>query len=176
MDGAWIISPEVHLDDRGSFMELFSSRKISRYLGREVSIAQVNMSTSRSGVVRGIHTRVRHSGEAKMVSCLSGEIFDVAVDLRSESPTFGQWRGVWLSESASRLVLLEEGFGHAFYVASGEAVVVYGTSRTYDPSCEISIHPMDPDIGIEWPIAAKHILSPRDATAPRLADARLSSQ
>lgn len=111
-----------------------------------------------------------------MVSCLSGEIFDVAVDLRSESPTFGQWRGVWLGESAGSLVVLEEGFGHAFFVASEQAVVVYGTSRTYDPLCDISVNPMDPDIGIEWPIAAKHILSARDALAPRLVDAPLSSR
>lgn len=145
-------------------------------LGKEVALAQVNMLTSRRDVVRGIHTRVRHSGEAKMVSCLSGEIFDVAVDLRPESPTFAQWRGVWLGESSSTLVVLEEGFGHAFYVASDEAVVVYGTSRPYDPRHDISISPMDPDIGIQWPAAAKHILSSRDAMAPRLVDTPLSSQ
>lgn len=173
IDGAWLLSPKVHRDERGFFLQMFGSVEVSACLGRHFDIAQVNQSTSSRGVIRGIHSRVRHEAEAKMVTCVSGEIFDVVVDLRRESPTFGHWRGAWLTSRASRVVVVEEGLGHAFYAASEQAVVVYATSRNYDPQVEISVYPKDPEIGIEWPEDAVHILSSRDLQAPLLADAQV---
>jgi dTDP-4-dehydrorhamnose 3,5-epimerase len=152
---------------------MFSPADLADCLGRRFDIAQVNQSTSSRGVIRGIHSRVRHEAEAKMVTCVSGEILDVVVDLRRESPTFGQWRGAWLNARASRVLVVEEGLGHAFYAASETAIVVYATTRIYNPQLEISVYPKDPEIGIQWPEDAAHILSPRDLQAPTLADAQL---
>ena len=108
-----------------------------------------------------------------MITCLDGEIFDVAVDLRSESETFGQWCGVTLDAEHGSVVILEERIGHAFFVVSESAVVMYATSRTYSPVGEITINPMDPEIGIAWPGQTGHLLSDRDAAAPLLRDVRL---
>ena len=171
--GAWLALPEVHHDDRGSFRELFSPGQLVQAINRQLIIAQVNMSVSKHGVIRGIHSRERGSAEAKMITCLDGEIFDVAVDLRSESETFGQWCGVTLDAEHGSVVILEERIGHAFFVVSESAVVMYATSRTYSPVGEITINPMDPEIGIAWPGQTGHLLSDRDAAAPLLRDVRL---
>ena len=169
--GAWAFAPHIYSDDRGSFAELFRAADFAGDVGHRLDVAQANCSVSRRGVIRGIHFADVPPGQAKYVMCLSGEILDVVVDLRTGSPSFGRWEAVNLGGEARRAVYLAEGLGHAFMALNDQARVVYLCSAPYAPGREHGVHPLDPAIGIAWPAGVEQVLSPKDATAPTLAEA-----
>jgi dTDP-4-dehydrorhamnose 3,5-epimerase len=172
IDGAWTFTPAVHRDDRGYFLEWFRAGELSESLGHWPETAQANCSVSRRGVIRGIHFSSVPPGQAKYVTCVSGAVLDVVVDLRVGSPSYGRWEAVRLDDQTRRAVFLAEGLGHAFTALSDEATVIYLCSTPYSPGREHGVHPLDPDIGIEWPAGTEPVLSAKDAAAPTLADAR----
>lgn len=165
--GALLYTPRIHSDQRGDFLESFRMSD----LGHPFDLAQVNCSVSRRGVLRGVHFADVPPGQAKYVMCVSGEVLDVVVDLRVGSPTFGQWEAVRLDDVARQGVFIAEGLGHAFLALSESATVVYLCSSAYDPAREHGIHPLDPDLAIEWPIVDTPLLSDKDAAAPTLKEA-----
>ena len=167
IDGLVPLEPEVHGDKRGFLVETFSE-KGWRELGVEVEFVQDNHSRSGRGILRGLHFQTS-PGQAKLVRCLRGKIWDVAVDLRRDSPTYGKWEGHELDDEAHRQLLVPVGFAHGFCVLSEIADVHYKLSSYYDPATEAGIAWDDPEVGVEWPIADPQ-LSERDRTAPRLSE------
>lgn len=167
----WIHTPRIHRDDRGLFLEAFRGEDISSAVGHPMSTQQVNCSVSRKGVLRGVHFSDVPPGQAKYVTCVSGAVLDVGVDLRVGSPTFGRWQAVRLDDDTRRGVYLAEGLGHAFLALSDEAVVFYQCSTPYAPGREHGVDPLDPELGIDWPLRAEPVLSPKDAEAPGLSAA-----
>ena len=167
LDGLVLLEPAVHGDARGFLTETFRKDDLARH-GVEVAFVQDNHSRSRRGTLRGIHFQT-HPGQAKLVRCARGEIFDVVVDLRRGSPTFGEWEGHVLDDVAARQLFVPVGFGHAFCVLSEVADVVYKCSSYYDGATEAGIAYDDPDIGIEWP-PGELTVSDRDRGAPTLAE------
>jgi len=167
IDGAWCHTPRVHTDPRGTFLEAFKTAGLPH--GFEV--AQVNHSRSHRGTLRGVHFADVPPGQAKYVMCVSGSILDVVVDLRAGSPTFGRWEAVTLDDERHRAMLIAEGLGHAFLALSEQATVVYLVSRPYSPGREHGVHPLDPELGIDWPSGIEPMLSEKDAAAPSLKDA-----
>lgn len=164
LDGLKWIFPAVFTDERGFFYESFK-QPLFEAMGLP-SFLQDNVSFSKKGVIRALHFQ-RKPGQAKLVSCLQGKIFDVAVDIRSGSPTFGQWEGVILDDETRAHLYIPVGFAHGFAVLSETALVQYKVSALYDPAEEKSIRWNDPAIGIEWPIQ-NPLLAPRDAVSPFL--------
>jgi dTDP-4-dehydrorhamnose 3,5-epimerase len=169
--GAWVFTPRIHRDGRGSFLELFRGAEFSVHVGHALDVAQVNCSVSRRGVIRGIHFAEVPPGQAKYVTCVSGEILDVVVDLRIGSPSLGRWKAVKLDDESRCAVYLSEGLGHAFMALSDHATLVYLCSTPYAPGREHGVHPLDPAIGIAWPTNVEGILSDKDAAAPTMAEA-----
>ena len=167
LDGVFILEPVVFSDDRGFFMETYQKENYIK-LGISVDFAQDNLSFSRSETLRGLHFQHPH-GQAKLVQVLFGHVFDVTVDIRNGSPTFGQWIGIHLSDDNKRQIFIPEGFAHGFCVLSGTALFSYKCSDLYAPDCEGGVLWSDPDIGIDWPVK-KPILSEKDARYPRLKD------
>ncbi|WP_283139106.1 dTDP-4-dehydrorhamnose 3,5-epimerase [Rhizohabitans arisaemae] len=172
IDGAFLHTPKIHGDQRGAFAEWFRGDGFAEALGHRFGLAQANWSTSAKGVLRGVHFADVPPGQAKYVVCVSGAIMDVIVDIRVGSPTFGKWQAVRLDDVARAGLYLAEGLGHAFMALSEQASVVYLCSEPYAPGREREVHPLDPEIGIEWPADVEPILSPKDAAAPTLAQAR----
>lgn len=171
IEGAWVFTPQVYQDDRGAFFEAFRGGEFAADLGYRLSVAQVNCSVSRRGVIRGIHYADVPPGQAKYVTCVRGAVLDVVVDLRVGSPTFGEWQGVRLDDSDRRAVYLAEGLGHAFCALTDQATQAYLCSTTYDPDREHGVHPLDRELAIDWPVP-RPLLSARDAAAPPLFEAR----
>jgi dTDP-4-dehydrorhamnose 3,5-epimerase len=171
IEGAWALNPQIHRDDRGSFLEWYRGDELAACLGYRPEVAQANCSVSRRGVIRGVHYADVPPGQAKYVTCVSGAVFDVVVDLRAGSPTFARWQAVQLDDQTRRAVYIAEGLGHAFMALSGEATVQYLCTTPYAPGREHGVHPLDPGIGIGWPAAADAVLSGKDAAAPGLAGA-----
>jgi dTDP-4-dehydrorhamnose 3,5-epimerase len=171
IEGAWLFTPRIHTDGRGSFLEWFRGDELAGVLGAAPVIAQANASVSRRGVIRGIHFSDVPPGQAKYVTCSSGAILDVVVDVRCGSPTFGFWQAVQLDDQARCALYLAEGLGHALMALTRQAMVLYLCTTPYAPVREHGVHPLDPAIGIDWPDDAEVILSPKDAAAPTLADA-----
>lgn len=171
IEGAWVITPRIHHDYRGSFLESFRGAEVAADLGYRLDVAQANCSVSRRGVIRGVHFADVPPGQAKYVSCMRGAIIDVVVDLRVGSPGFGTWKAVRLDDQDRRSVFLAEGLGHAFMSLTDECTVLYLCSTPYAPSGEHGIHPLDPALGIGWPKGMSPALSANDAAAPSLADA-----
>ena len=167
LDGPIYIEPKVFPDDRGFFCETYRRGAFSD-LGIEDDFVQDNHSRSRRGVVRGLHFQVG-DGIAKLVRCPRGAIFDVVVDLRRSSPTYGRWEGFQLDDENLRQLYCPVGFAHGFLVLSEVADVVYKQTGYYDPELERAIAYDDPDLGIEWPLD-EVTPSERDARAPRLAE------
>lgn len=172
IEGAWEVTPQVHGDSRGAFLEWYRHDRLAEAVGHPLRLAQANLSVSAQGVVRGIHFADVPPGQAKYVTCVQGAVLDVVVDLRRGSPTFGQWEAVELDQDQRRAVYLAEGLGHGFCARSREATVAYFCSTTYNPAAEHAVDPLDPELGIGWPTGAP-ILSPRDAAAPALSEAAL---
>ncbi len=169
--GAWVFTPVIHRDSRGSFHEWFVATELADRLGHRFGLSQANYSVSRRGVVRGIHFSQTPPGQAKYVTCVSGAILDVVVDVRVGSPTFGRWEGVRLDEETRRAVYLSEGLGHSLMALTDHAAVIYLCSTPYAPGIEHGVHPLDPAVGIRWPDEGAVLLSDKDAAAPTLAEA-----
>lgn len=167
IDGLLLIEPDVHGDERGFFLETFSEG-VWGALGVETGFVQHNHSRSRRGTLRGLHFQTS-PGQAKLVRCARGEIFDVAVDLRRGSPTYGEWRGFRLDDRDHRQLFVPVGFAHGFCVISEEADVTYLVSSGYDPATEAGIRWNDPQVAVEWPIEDP-LLSDRDREAPLLSE------
>lgn len=165
LDGLVLLEPRAHRDERGYFLETFRE-SVLRDLGIEHAWVQENHSRSRRGVVRGMHFQVGE-GQAKLVRCARGSIVDAVVDVRPESPTYGEWEAHELSDDNHRTLYVPVGFAHGFCVTSEAADVVYKCSSYYDPELERAIAYDDPDVAIEWP-GGELTASPRDAAAPRL--------
>jgi dTDP-4-dehydrorhamnose 3,5-epimerase len=166
LDGLKLIEPTVHGDERGFFVETF---RLETW-GIDETFVQDNHSRSRRGTVRGIHFQTT-PGQGKLVRCARGTVWDVVVDLRRESPTYGQWEGFELDDVHGRQLWIPVGFGHGFCVLSEVADFVYKCTNYYDPATESGISFEDPDVGIEWPLPRAELLfSDRDRDAPRLAD------
>jgi len=171
IEGAFEITPVQHGDQRGLFLESFRADHLAAEAGHLMPVAQVNTSVSARGVVRGIHFADVPPGQAKYVTCVRGAVLDVVVDIRVGSPTFGRWEAVRLDDVDRRCVYLAEGLGHAFCALTDDATLTYLCSEVYRPAHEHAVHPLDADLGIDWPTRTP-ILSARDAAAPTLADAR----
>jgi dTDP-4-dehydrorhamnose 3,5-epimerase len=165
-----IFEPQVYSDERGFFFESWSQKAFSD-VGVSCNFVQDNHSKSTKGVLRGLHYQLGNAQD-KLVRVISGEVFDVAVDLRKGSPTFGKWVGVCLSADNKRQVLIPKGFAHGFLVLSDEAEFLYKCSDYYNPSEERSLIWNDPHIAIDWPLDADYppLLSKRDTVAPEFSD------
>ena len=173
IDDVKIIEPIVFGDERGFFMESWNSDDFETQIHAGVKFVQDNHSRSKRGVVRGLHYQLQPQPQAKLVRCVFGAIFDVAVDIRKSSPTFGKWIGVELSAENKKQLWIPAGFAHGFVALSDFAEVFYKTNNFWSRECEGSIRWNDPAIGIKWPLNEKPCLSERDAVAPLLKDARL---
>lgn len=169
--GVWEFTPVLRGDDRGTFLESFKSELFESTVGRSLNLAQMNVSVSRLGTVRGVHFADVPPGQAKYVQCFSGRILDIAVDIRVGSPTFGSFDAVELSDETRSGLFIPEGFGHAFCALTDSATVGYLCSEEYAPAREHGIHPLDPELGLPWPEVASTVLSPKDSAAPTLAEA-----
>jgi dTDP-4-dehydrorhamnose 3,5-epimerase len=167
IDGLVLLEPTAHGDERGFLLESFSE-KAWRDAGVDAAFVQDNHSRSGKGILRGIHFQTS-PGQAKLVRCVRGAIWDVAVDLRKDSASYRQWGGYELSDANHRQLFVPAGFGHGFCVLSDLADVAYKLSSYYDPETEAGIAWNDPDVGIEWPISDPQV-SERDKSAPKLAD------
>ena len=148
--GAFVFTPVRHEDSRGHFQESFKLSSLEKELGLSFEAKQVNQSTSAKGVIRGIHFADNPPGQAKYVSCLKGAIWDVVVDLRTGSPTFGDWEGVEVSAENGKSVLIAEGLGHGFLSLQEGSVVSYLCSEEYNPQTERQINPLDKDLSIDF--------------------------
>jgi dTDP-4-dehydrorhamnose 3,5-epimerase len=169
IEGAWVAESPVWSDERGFFREWFKAEEISRITGRDFSVAQANISSSARGTVRGIHYSLAESGQAKWVTCVSGSIRDVIVDIRPGSPTYGKSIVIELSGTSGKAVLIGEGLGHGFVAMEDDTTVAYLITSPFSPKEEFEINPLDPEIGIEWGLPVGELrLSPKDAAAPSL--------
>ena len=164
-----LIEPKVFRDDRGFFMESYKRSEFVDF-GIDEMFVQDNHSRSRRGVLRGLHYQNPPRAQAKLVRVIDGEIFDVAVDIRKGSPTYGRWVGVYLSDENMRMLYIPVGFAHGFLALSDVAEVLYKTSDEYSPEHEAGIVWNDPEVGIDWPVE-EPVLSPRDCRWPGLGGA-----
>jgi dTDP-4-dehydrorhamnose 3,5-epimerase len=171
IEGAWVLEPKVFPDDRGSFHEWFRGAEFREATGQDLNLAQANCSVSRRGTLRGIHFADVPPSQAKYVKCVRGAVIDVIVDIRVGSPTYKRWEAVRLDGESHHAVYLSEGLGHAFFALMDDATVVYLCTEGYAPEREHGIHPLDPDLAIEWPAGIEPLLSPKDEQAPTLAQA-----
>lgn len=167
-----IFEPQVFGDDRGFFMESFNARKFHELTGLERNFVQDNHSRSQKGVLRGLHYQIENA-QGKLVRVTAGEVFDVAVDIRRHSSTFGKWVGVRLSAENKRMLWVPEGFAHGFLVVSDTADFLYKTTNYYAPAHERSILWNDPELGIDWPLDGTPQLSGKDAAGALLKDAEV---
>ena len=174
IDGVIIVEPKVFGDSRGYFMETYVKRDFGEN-GIDADFVQDNQSRSKKGVLRGLHFQ-KNNPQGKLVRCIEGEVFDVAVDLRNGSPTFGQWEGVVLSEENKKQFYIPEGFAHGFLVLSDTATFCYKCTRYYDPYDEGGLMWNDPEIGIDWniPEGMEIILSEKDKQHPDLKNLNFS--
>lgn len=156
-----IVEPKVFGDDRGFFYESFNARMFAEATGIEKDFVQDNHSRSVRGVLRGLHYQIRQP-QGKLVRVVAGEVFDVAVDMRRSSATFGNWVGVRLSAENKRQLWIPEGFAHGFLVTSDSAEFLYKTTDYYSPESERSVIWNDPDIGIQWPLESAPVLAKKD--------------
>ncbi len=168
--GAWEITPRVHTDSRGLFFEWFTAPGFTSMTGHRFDLAQANCSVSAAGVLRGVHFAELPPSQAKYVTCLRGSVYDVVLDIRVGSPTFGQWDAVLLDERTHNSVYLSEGLGHAFLALEDNSTVMYLCSTGYAPQREHTI--LATSLGIEWPAGHTPLLSERDAAAPTLDEVR----
>jgi dTDP-4-dehydrorhamnose 3,5-epimerase len=173
--GAWEITPEQHPDPRGVFFEWLTDRSFTTFVGHRFDLRQANCSVSSTGVLRGLHFAQCPPGQAKYVTCLHGRVFDVVVDIRVGSPTFGRWASVLLDDRDRRSVYLSAGLAHGFLALQDNSTVMYLCSAEYNPRREHTIAATDPALAIDWPMPAGELrLSERDAAAPTLAEVRAS--
>jgi dTDP-4-dehydrorhamnose 3,5-epimerase len=171
LSGVVIVKPRIFTDDRGWFAETFNQSEMQKN-GLPRCFVQDNQSFSHVGVLRGLHYQLGKP-QGKLVRVLSGEIYDVAVDLRRDSPTFGQWIGLRLSANSLEMIWIPENFAHGFLVLSESAHVLYKVTDFYEPSAERTLRWDDPTLGIDWPIVGAPVLSAKDAAGSTLQEADL---
>jgi len=167
-----ILEPNVYEDDRGFFLESYNSRSFSEITGTDINFVQDNHSRSSRNVLRGIHYQIQQP-QGKLVRVVKGSVYDVAVDLRKSSPTFGKWVGAELTEDNHRLFWMPPGFGHGFLVLSDSADFLYKTTDYHAPEYERCIRWDDPAIGIDWPLSGDPVLSEKDLQGVLLAQAEV---
>lgn len=168
-----IIEPNIFRDKRGFFFESFNQTKFEEAIGRTVKFVQDNHSKSTKGVARGLHYQLPPHAQGKLVRVIEGEVFDVAVDIRKNSPTFGKWTGIILSADNKKQFWIPEGFAHGFITLSDTAELLYKTTNYYAPESDRGIKWDDPAINIEWPYDGKPLLSEKDSNTPSLLSAEL---
>ena len=168
-----LIEPDVFGDERGFFFESFNQKKFDEATGLSPTFVQDNHSRSSKGVLRGLHYQLPPKAQGKLVRVTQGEVFDVAVDIRKSSPTFGKWVGEHLSAENKKQLWIPQGFAHAFLTITETAEFLYKTTNYYSPEHERSIRWDDPEIGIDWANDITPILSAKDAEAPALKDAEI---
>lgn len=172
ISGVILIEPQVFADERGFFMETFKSSEFKN-AGLDISIVQINHSRSSRGVLRGLHYQLDPHAQGKLVRCIWGQIYDVAVDLRKGSPTYGKWAGEYLSSDDKKMLYIPEGFAHGFCVVSDAAEIVYYCTGEYNAQSDRSIRFNDQQIGIEWPVQDP-VMSDKDKHAPLFKDAEVN--
>lgn len=157
-----IVTPEIFKDKRGFFFESYSKKKFDKIIGKKINFVQDNHSKSKKGVIRGLHYQKAPFEQAKLVRVIKGEIFDVAVDIRTSSPDFGKWFGINLSEKNKKQLWIPEGFAHGFQTLTKEAEVIYKTTAYYKKNSEITIKFDDEKLNIKWKKNIRHIISTKD--------------
>jgi dTDP-4-dehydrorhamnose 3,5-epimerase len=169
--GVWLIESPVWCDDRGFFREWFKSVDVKNSTGRNFEIEQANISLSSRGTLRGIHYSIAPRGQAKWITCVSGSIKDVIVDIRPDSKSFGQWIEVELAGNAGKAVFISEGLGHGFLALEDNTAVAYLVSTPFSPTDEFEINPLDEKIAINWGMDLSELkISDKDRNAPTLAE------
>jgi len=175
INGLFILEPTVFEDDRGYFFESYNKVTLETLSGNEYNFVQDNESKSSYGVIRGLHYQLSPFSQAKIVRVLEGRVYDIAVDLRKDSPTFGEWEGVELSGENKKQFLIPKGFAHGFSVLSETAVFTYKCDEYYHPEAEAGIIYNDPALDIDWKIPEKDmILSEKDKILPKLENAEIN--
>ena len=170
--GSWLLTPRVHTDSRGQFVESFQKNRFVEQTGLSVDFIQDNEVISHMGVIRGLHFQQSPYGQAKLIRVVHGQIYDVAVDLRADSSSYGDWFGVELSAKNQTQLFLPKGFAHGYSVLSEKAIVQYKVDTPYNPQAESGIRFDDPDLGIDWRVD-NPILSDKDLKLPFLKDLTL---
>jgi dTDP-4-dehydrorhamnose 3,5-epimerase len=171
IQGVWLAESPVWRDDRGFFREWFKSADVKNATGRDFEIEQANISLSSKGTLRGIHYSIAPRGQAKWITCVSGSIKDVIVDIRPESKSFGQWIEVELGGGSGKAIFISEGLGHGFVAQEDNTAVAYLVSTPFSPSEELEINPLDERIGINWGMDLSELkISGKDKNAPPLAE------
>ena len=171
IEGAWLAESPVWSDDRGFFREWFKSEDLKAVTGRDFGIEQANISLSSADTLRGIHYSIAERGQAKWITCVSGSIKDVIVDLRPDSTSFGHWIEVALSGDSGKAVFISEGLGHAFLALKDNSMVAYLVSTPFSSKDEFEINPLDEKIGINWGVSLRDLkISDKDKNAPTLAE------
>jgi len=171
IDGAWLGSSKVWHDERGHFREWFQVEEIAQATGMKFDVAQANISESKSGVVRGIHYSIAPKGQGKLVTCVSGKIKDVIVDLRTKSSTFGNSVECVLDGGSGEFLLIGIDLGHGFVSLEDQTVVTYLLTSSYSPDQEFGVNPLDPQLAISWGVKQSEMtLSLRDSSSPKLSE------
>jgi dTDP-4-dehydrorhamnose 3,5-epimerase len=172
LPGVLLLEPKVYADDRGLFFESYHRRAFHKATGVDIEFVQDNHSRSKKNVLRGLHYQIRQP-QGKLVRVVAGEVWDVAVDLRRNSPTFGKWAGFTLSAESKRMAWIPPGFAHGFVVVSETADVLYKATDYYAPEHERTLLWSDPALGIRWPLAGAPALAEKDRAGKRLSEAEL---
>jgi len=171
LEGAWLAESPVWHDERGFFREWFKSVDVKSATGRDFGVEQANISLSSKGTLRGIHYSIAPRGQAKWITCISGSIKDVIVDIRPDSKSFGKWIEVELRGDSGKAVLISEGLGHGFVALTDNTTVAYLVSTPFSPSDEFAINPLDKKIGINWGLDSSQLkISDKDKEAPSLTE------
>ena len=165
IEGVWLVQNKVYNDDRGILIEWMRTTGVMSTLGIDFTVKQANYSQSSAGVIRGIHYSLAPEGQAKYITCTSGKLWDVIVDIRIGSQTFGKWVATELTAGDGQAIFISKGLGHGFQALSDSSSISYLLSSIYNPNLEYSINPLDPDLNIKWPIKESKI-SDRDREAP----------
>lgn len=169
--GVFVAESRLFTDERGFFREWFKSGEIKNATGREFGVEQANISLSSRGTLRGIHYSIASRGQAKWITCISGSIKDVIVDIRPDSKSFGQWIEVELAGNSGKAVFISEGLGHAFLAQEDNTAVAYLVTTPFSPTDEFEINPLDRKIGINWGVDLSSLkISEKDKSAPTLAE------
>ena len=167
--GSWLLTPKLHTDSRGQFVESFQKNRFAEQTGISLDFIQDNEVVSHQGVVRGLHLQNNPHGQSKLIRVVLGQIYDVAVDLRADSPSYGEWFGVALSADNQTQLFLPKGFAHGYSVLSERAIVQYKVDAPYNSKAESGIRYNDPDLGIDWQVD-NPVLSEKDQKLPFLKD------
>lgn len=173
LPGVYVLTPRLHEDHRGHFLEAWSQAGFESATGVSPMFVQDNQSRSRQSVLRGLHYQLEPYAQGKLVRVVRGAVFDVAVDIRKSSDTFGRWFGIELSEVNHRQLWIPPGFAHGFLTLIDNTDLVYKTTSYYSPEHDRSVHWNDPRLEIEWPLQGEPIVSEKDAEAPCLTDAEV---